>query len=73
MYTFAHMKELGNESIYNLSDFTIKKIQKTKKISLQTTIPENLYNNEDAKRDLHRSNSTWEVEKDLSKLGAWGP
>ena len=30
--------------------------------SLQTTIPENLDNNEDTKRDLHRS--TWEVEKD---------
>ena len=29
---------------------------KAKKASLQTTIPENLDNNADTKRDLHRSN-----------------
>ena len=29
---------------------------KAKKTSLQITIPENLDNNEDTKRDLHRSN-----------------
>ena len=32
------------------------KQNKSKKISLQTTIPQNLNNNEDTKRDIHRSN-----------------
>ena len=47
---------------------------KAKKASLQTTIPENLDNNEDTKRDLHRSNShgSRKIQDLPSKLGAWG-
>ena len=49
---------------------------KAKKISLQTTIPENLDNNEDTRRDLHGSNLHGKQKAErqdlLSKLGAWG-
>ena len=42
-----------NYHMYSLiSDFK----HKAKKTSLQTTIPENLDNHEDSKRDIHRSN-----------------
>ena len=48
---------------------------KAKKACLQTTIPENLDNNEDTKRDLHDLIHMGNRKRQdlLSKLGAWGP
>ena len=48
---------------------------KSKKTSLQFTIPENLDNNDDHKRDIHGSNQLGSRKRQelLSKLGAWGP
>ena len=49
---------------------------KAKKTSLQITLPENLDNNEDPKRDTHGSNlhkGSRKRQDLLSKLGACGP
>ena len=48
---------------------------KAKKTSLQLTIPENIDNSEDPKRDLHGSNLHGKRKRQdlLSKLGSWGP
>ena len=47
---------------------------KTKKISLQITVPENLDKNEDSKRDMHRSNLHGKKKKTRSpeKIGSMG-
>ena len=41
---------------YHMYSLIVVFKRKSKKVSLQTTIPENLDNNEDTKRDLYRSN-----------------
>ena len=47
--------------------------QEIQKTSLQTTIPENLDNNEDGKRDIHRPNLQGSRKRQYlpSKLKAW--